>query len=147
MHGIKSPHSGFSLMELLVVLVIIGLLAGLVGPRLFGKVDESRQQTAEAQIKMLKGALETMYLNLGRFPTTSEGLATLNTPPADEAAKSAWKGPYLDGDVPVDPWNTPYQYENTNNSLGRAFYLYSFGADRKKGGEGLNKDIGYAPAK
>lgn len=141
----KPIQSGFSLMELLVVLVIIGLLAGLVGPRLFSKVDESRQKAAEAQVKMLKGALETMYLNLGRFPTTSEGLALLNTPPTDGATKSMWKGPYLDSDLPPDPWNNAYQYEFTGNSLSRSFYLYSLGADKTKGGEGFNKDIGYAP--
>ncbi|PID50103.1 MAG: type II secretion system protein GspG [Proteobacteria bacterium] len=137
----KRKVYGFSLMELLVVLVIIGLIAGLVGPRLFGRVDESKQRAAEAQVKMLRGALETMYLNLGRFPTTDEGLSLLNTPPQDESIKAFWRGPYLSDDLPKDPWNNMYQYEY----VGRddiPFFLYSLGADGKKGGEGINRDIG-----
>lgn len=141
----KPAQSGFSLMELLIVLVIIGLLTALVAPTLLNQAAGSRQTAAEAQIKMLRGALETMHLNMGRYPTTSEGLALLNTPPADSAAKSAWKGPYLNDELPPDPWGHPYQYEFTGVPAARPFYLYSLGSDKAKGGEGLAKDIGYAP--
>ena len=77
----KKSNQGFTLIEMLVVLVIIGMLAGLVGPKLFTKVDTSKVQTAQTQVKMLKGTLETLRLDIGRFPTEAEGLALLNTPP------------------------------------------------------------------
>lgn len=136
---------GFTLLEMLVVLVIIGLLAGLVGPRLFTQVDESKVKTAKTQVKMLKGALETMRLDIGRFPTAQEGLGLLNSPPSDQHIKALWKGPYLDEPVPMDPWNYTYQY-STPGAASRPFALYSFGADGKQGGEGYNADIGYLPA-
>lgn len=137
-------QSGFTLLEMLVVLVIIGLLAGLVGPKLFSKVDTSKVQTAKAQIKMLKGTLETFRLDMGRFPTTEEGLAILNNPPTDPQLKAKWHGPYLDEDLPPDPWGNPYQY-SIPGSHNQPFALYSFGADGKRGGEGIDADIGYLP--
>jgi len=135
---------GFTLLEMLVVLVIIGLLAGLVGPRLFSKVDQSKVQTAEVQVKMLKGALETFQLDVGRFPTTEEGLAALYRAPSEEYAQSRWHGPYLDEQVPMDPWGTPYQY-SVPGADGRPFALYSLGADRRSGGTGIDADVGYLP--
>jgi general secretion pathway protein G len=144
MERTKFINSGFTLIEMLVVLVIIGLLAGLVGPRLFSKVDTSKVQTAQTQIKMLKGALETLRLDIGRFPTPTEGLALLNTPPADEKLRVRWRGPYLDEAVPADPWGNPYQYgvPGANN---QPIALYSLGADGKRGGEGVDADIGFLP--
>lgn len=139
-------NSGFTLIEMLVVLVIIGLLAGLVGPKLFGKVDSSKVQTAQTQVKMLKGALESMRLDIGRFPTTEEGLALLNTSPKDDKIRGRWRGPYLDDDVPPDPWGAPYQY-SVPGSKGQPFALYSLGADGKPGGEGNDADVGYLPTR
>jgi len=133
---------GFTLLEMLVVLVIIGLLAGLVGPRLFSKVDSSKVKTAETQIKMIKGALETMRLDIGRFPTTQEGLDILYHQPKDAQIAGMWQGPYMDEEVPLDPWNNPYQYRLQNDG-GRAFLLYSYGADGQSGGEGFDQDLGY----
>jgi general secretion pathway protein G len=138
--------AGFTLIEMLVVLMIIGLLAGLVGPKLFGKVDSSRVQTAQTQVKMLKGALDSMRLDIGRYPTTEEGLALLNTSPKDEKIRSRWRGPYLDEDVPPDPWGMPYQYAVPGLNA-QPFALYSFGADGKKGGDGMDADVGYLPAR
>lgn len=135
---------GFTLLELLVVLVIIGLLASLVGPKLFGKVDSAKVQTAQTQVKMLKGALETMRLDIGRFPTAAEGMALLNEAPRDERIAPRWKGPYLDQAVPLDPWGASYQY-SVPGSGGQAFSLYSFGADGKRGGEGNDADVGLLP--
>ena len=132
--------SGFTLLELMVVLVILGLLAGLVGPRLFDRVDESRVQTAQTQIKMLRGALQAYRLDVGRFPSTAEGLAALVHPPSEAAAH--WKGPYLEDELPLDPWRTPYRYESPVDNL-QGFALYSLGADSKEGGEGTDADIGY----
>lgn len=138
---------GFTLIEMLVVLVLIGLLAGLVGPKLFGKVDSSKVQTAQTQVKMIKGALESMRLDIGRLPSTQEGLALLTTPPQDEKTRARWRGPYLDGDLPLDPWDTPYQYALQAASGGQPFALYSLGADGKLGGEGNDADVGYVPAR
>lgn len=141
----KTSNSGFTLIEMLVVLVIIGLLAGLVGPKLFTKVDSSKVQTAQAQVKMLKGALETLRLDIGRFPTGSEGLALLNTAPTDEKLRLRWHGPYLDESLPADPWGNPYQYA-VPGANSQPFALYSLGADGKRGGEGFDADVGYLPA-
>lgn len=140
----RARVSGFTLLEMLVVLMIVGLLAGLVGPKLFTRVDSSKVQTAQTQIKMLKGALETLRLDLGRFPTEAEGLALLNAPPADEAGKAKWRGPYLDDEVPKDPWGNPYRYSLPGTNQ-QPFALYSLGADGKRGGEGVDADVGYLP--
>lgn len=140
----KTSNSGFTLIEILVVLVIIGLLAGLVGPKLFTKVDSSKVQTAKTQVKMFKGALETLRLDIGRFPLKSEGLALLNAAPTDEKVRSRWHGPYLDEELPLDPWGNPYQYSipGANN---QPFALYSLGADGKRGGDDFDADVGYLP--
>ena len=103
-------QQGFTLLEMIVVLVIIGLIMGLVGPRLFGQADKAKVQTAQTQIKMLRGALQTMRLDISRWPTEQEGLALLTTRPASAEAVPGWAGPYLDEAVPQDPWGQPYQY-------------------------------------
>jgi len=136
--------NGFTLLEMLVVLVIIGMLAGLVGPRMFGRVDDSKIKTAEIQIKMLKGCLETMRLDINRFPTESEGLALLVHAPSDNTLNALWKGPYLDEEIPLDPWNNSYQYSVSGRDS-QPFALYSFGPDGKIGGIGNDADIGYLP--
>ena len=135
-------NRGFSLIELMVVLVIMGLLAGLVGPRLFGKVDASKVKTSETQIKMLKGALQTYRLDMGTYPTTAQGLAALQRAPGDSS--KYWQGPYMDDELPMDAWNTPYQYQAPLNT-DQGFALFSFGADGQRGGEGNDADIGYLP--
>lgn len=127
---------GFTMIELLVVLVILGLLAGLVGPQFFGKVDSSKVRTAETQVKMLKMALQTYRLDVGSYP---DSLAELTTKPANS---SSWAGPYLDENLPDDPWNNSYVYEK-NSSAPQGFYLYSLGADGQAGGEEFNADVGY----
>ncbi len=132
------------MIELLVVLVILGMLAGLVGPRLFGKLDSSKVKTAETQIKMLKGALLTYRLDIGDFPETDDGLEALVRKPSNERAASNWQGPYLDDEVPLDPWSQDYQYEREPSGL-QDFTLYSMGADGKPGGEALEADVGYVP--
>ncbi|KAF1686621.1 type II secretion system protein GspG [Pseudoxanthomonas broegbernensis] len=135
---------GFTLLEMIVVLVIIGLIMGLVGPRLFRQADKAKVQTAETQVRMLRGALETMRLDLGRFPTQEEGLQLLTSRPADQAVGQRWQGPYLEDGVPQDPWGNPYQY-SPRPSGHHAITLYSFGADGQAGGEGNDADIGQLP--
>jgi general secretion pathway protein G len=136
---------GFTLLETIVVLVIIGLIMGLIGPRLFGQADKAKVQTAQTQVRMLKGALETMRLDIGRFPAEAEGLALLVKKPADPGLASRWGGPYLDGSVPDDPWGNPYQY-SPKAAGDQPITLYSMGADGKAGGTGLDADVGYTPA-
>lgn len=140
----KNSSRGFTLIEMLVVLVIIGMLAALVGPKLFGRVDSSKVKTAEVQIKMFKGSLETFRLDVGRFPTQAEGLLVLNQAPTDERVRARWRGPYLDQDVPLDPWGNPYVY-SLPGANGQPFALYSFGGDGKRGGEGIDADVGMLP--
>ena len=127
----------------MVVLVILGLLAGLVGPRLLGRVDQSRVQAAQTQIKMLRGALQAYRLDVGHYPSTAEGLTALTRPPP--AAAALWHGPYLEDELPLDPWRTPYRYESPADNL-QGFALYSLGADSTEGGEGIDADIGFLPA-
>jgi general secretion pathway protein G len=131
---------GFTLLEMLVVMVIIGLLAGLIGPRIFGKVDSSKVQTAQTQIKMLKAAVGVMNLEVSGVPRAEELLRWLVEAPQSEPARSQWKGPYLDGGLPVDPWGNPYVVK-IPGANGQSFSILSYGADGREGGEGLNADI------
>ncbi len=132
---------GFTLLEMLVVLVIIGMLVSLVGPRLFSKVDSSKVQTAATQIKLLRGAVETMRLDIGVYPTSEQGLSMLVSQPADDNLRKRWRGPYLEDALPDDPWGHPYQYVVPGMDS-KPFTIYSFGADGKAGGEGNDADIG-----
>lgn len=143
MHNTKTHQRGFTMIELLVVLVILGLLAGLVGPKMFGKVDSAKTKTVETQLKLLKSALQTYRLDMGEYPSTQEGLGAIIRSPDSTRAQQNWKGPYLDEEVPLDPWGTVYQYRREPNGL-QDFTLYSLGADAKPGGEGLDADIGLA---
>jgi len=130
---------GFSMIELLVVLVILGLLAGLVGPQFFGKVDSAKVRTAETQVKMLKMALQTYRLDVGNYP---QELDDLRSAPAN--VSDYWDGPYLDERLPNDPWNKAYVYR-LDSTAEQGFYLYSLGADGAEGGDELDTEIGYVP--
>jgi general secretion pathway protein G len=134
-------QSGFSLIELLVVLVILGMLGGLVGPRLFERVDSSKVDTSLSQVRMLKSAMGTFRLDVGRYPTTEEGLVALAFKPA---SIKSWRGPYVEDLVPNDPWGNPYVYVGTAENF-QGFALYSRGADGVDGGEGLSADVGFTP--
>ncbi len=138
----RSPHRtlrdqrGFSLIELLVVIIILGLIAGLVGPRLFGRVGQGKQAAARAQIELLGAALDQYRLDVGAYPPNAVGLQALVQNPN----VAAWSGPYLRKPaVPADPWGRPYQYKCCPGDHGD-YDLWTFGADGAPGGDGENAD-------
>ena len=133
---ISRKEEGFTLIELLIVMVILGLLAALVGPRMFGKVGTSKQKAAKAQISLFETSLDTYRLDIGKYPTTEQGLQALRVKP-DVVEK--WDGPYLPKDVPLDPWGKPYMYQIPGTH--GEYDLYSYGRDGKQGGEGEDKDV------
>jgi len=129
--------AGFTLIELMVVMIILGLLAALVVPRMFGRVGEAKQKAAYTQIQLFGTALDSFRLDTGRYPTTSEGLEALI---AQASGVDDWNGPYLKKtEVPLDPWNNPYYYESPGKHSD--YDLISFGADKTEGGEKENMDI------
>ena len=131
------PGAGFTLIELLVVLVILGLLAGLVGPQVMKYLGGAKSDTARLQIEELGGGLDLFHLEVGRYPSSAEGLeALVEAPPG----MPNWNGPYLKKKiVPVDPWGNAYHYRSPGEN--GAYDLYSLGADNSEGGEGDNRDI------
>ena len=128
---------GFTLLELLVVMVIIGLLAGFVAPQYFRQVAKSERKTARAQIVELEQALDHYRLDTGHYPGSEQGLAALNARPGNEPR---WDGPYLRKSVPPDPWGKPYQYRSPGEN-GADFDLSSYGKDGRPGGTGDDADI------
>jgi general secretion pathway protein G len=128
--------SGFTLLELLVVMVIIGLLAGYVAPKFFTQVDKSEVKTAQAQIVAFDKAIAAFRLDTGHFPSADQGLDALTIKPANEPK---WDGPYLDKRVPPDPWGNAYVYKFPGEH--RDYDLLSLGKDGRPGGEGSSADI------
>jgi general secretion pathway protein G len=133
---IRRAGLGFTLLELLVVMVIIGLLAGYVGPKYFSQVGKSETKVAKAQIDALEKALDQYRLDTGRYPTTEQGLAALNQKPGSEAR---WAGPYLRKEVPNDPWGRPYTYRAPGEH--GDFDLFSYGKDGQPGGVAEAADV------
>ena len=129
--------TGFTLLELLVVILIIGLLTGIVAPRFLSQIGRSETTTAKAQIANFDKALESFRIDMGRYPTESEGLKALVTAPGGDAR---WRGPYMKDDIPNDPWGTPYVYHYPG-TRGKDFDIVSLGRDRAVGGSGDDADI------
>lgn len=127
---------GFTLIELLVVLAILTLLAGLVGPRVLNQLGGAKSKTAGVQIADLEKSLELFKLDVGRFPTTEEGLQALSVKPT---SANGWNGPYIKGSVPSDPWGKPYKY--ISPSAGGGIEILTLGADGAPGGDGENVDV------
>jgi general secretion pathway protein G len=130
------PAAGFSLIELLVVMVIIGLLAALVAPRFIRQEEKAKLKAARAQVELLGTALDTFRLDVGRYPTSQEGLEALRRQPG---GVERWDGPYLKKEVPADPWGKPYVYRSPGEH--GPYDLLSYGADGGPGGEGDNQDV------
>jgi len=130
-------RSAFTLVELLVVIVIIALLSSLVAPKFFGKLDNAKVKTAYTQMQMLSQALDSFRLDVGRYPTTEEGLKILWV---KESNTKNWDGPYLPKAVKKDPWGNPYHYKKPGKD-GNEYALYSLGSDGKEGGSDDAKDI------
>ncbi|MDD2902359.1 MAG: type II secretion system major pseudopilin GspG [Syntrophales bacterium] len=129
-------EAGFTLIELMIVLFILGLLAALVAPRLMGRVGKAKQKAAQAQIQMLSTALDLFHLDVGRYPNSEEGLKALVQKPEN---LPQWSGPYLDKGLPKDPWGRDYMYKFPGEH--GAYDLSTLGADGAPGGEGENTDI------
>jgi len=133
----RHGEDGFTLVEMLVVITIIGLIMALVGPRVLNYLSESKVKTAKIQIQSFSSALDLYYLDAGRYPSTAEGLTALVQP---SGGVSAWNGPYLKGGtVPADPWGKPYAYRSPGEH--GPYDIVSFGSDGQEGGTGTAADI------
>lgn len=131
----------FTLLEIIVVIIVLALLAGLVAPQIFGRVGEARGTTARTQIELLGTALDNYRLDNGSYPTTEQGLAALHEKPTRVPVPTQWKGPYLRKAVPNDPWGRPYIYRFPGERNPSSFELSSLGKDGQPGGTGEDSDI------
>jgi general secretion pathway protein G len=130
--------AGFTLVEMLVVLTIIGLIMGLIGPRVLGYLSESKVKTAKLQIESFSSALDLFYIDTGRYPTSSEGLESLAVRPS---GVDVWNGPYVKGArIPTDPWGHPYQYRSPVERI-PPYEIMSLGSDGSEGGTGNAADV------
>ena len=134
-----SKRCGFTLVEILVVIVVISLLAALVAPNVFRNVDAAKTAAARSQIEMIGAALDMYRMDNSAYPTADQGLEALRREPLNEPHPGNWRGPYLRKDVPLDPWGRPYIYQPFDDVFG--FELKTFGSDAKVGGSGDAEDI------
>jgi general secretion pathway protein G len=134
-------RSGFTLIEILVVIIVIGLLAGLVGPRILGRVSEAKSATARTQIELIGVALDNYRLDNGAYPTTDQSLGALQEKPAREPIPINWRGPYLKKAIPQDPWGRAYAYSSPGEHNPTGYDLWTLGRDGQPGGEDDNADV------
>jgi general secretion pathway protein G len=137
----RAVRAGFTLIEILVVIVALSVLATLVAPNVFRHVGSAKEATARSQIEMLGAALDAFRLDNGRYPTTEQGLDALWNAPTRPPLASSWRGPYLRRAIPTDPWGNPYIYRSPGEQSRTGYDLYSYGADGQSGGEGENADV------
>jgi general secretion pathway protein G len=135
-HRQTKTNYGFTLIEVMVVIIIVGLLSALVAPKFFGRVDQARVKTTKTQIELLGAALDDFRLDNGRYPTTDEGLKALRLKPE---GLNNWYGPYLPKDVPMDAWGNEYHYKSPGDH--GVYDLFSYGKDGQAGGEDDGRDI------
>ncbi len=133
--------TGFTLIEILVVIVVIGMLAALVAPNVFRHVGASREATARSQIELLGTALDAYRLDNDMYPTSEQGLAALQREPRGGPRPRNWRGPYLRKEVPLDPWGRPYMYRSPGTANTWGYDLLTYGRDGKEGGTGEDADI------
>jgi general secretion pathway protein G len=142
MNKLIKRESGFTLIEVLIVVVILGFLASTVGPELFGKVSQAKQTTAQNQLDVFKLALDSYRLDNGRYPSTEQGLEALVEEPSISPTPNNWNGPYLDDkQVPLDPWGNPYNYKNPGEHNQHKYDLWSYGLDNQEGGTKESTDV------
>lgn len=141
MPPIRRPSRGFTLLELLVVIIVLGLLAGLVAPQIFGRVGDAKVTTARTQMALVGTALDSYRLDNGVYPTTEQGLQALREKPTREPMATNWRGPYLRKEVPMDPWGHAYQYRAPGSRNPNGYDLGTLGRDGKEGGTGEDADL------
>jgi general secretion pathway protein G len=134
------PRAGFTLIEVIVVIVVIAILASMVAPNVFRHVGSAKDAAARSQVEMFGAALDAYRLDIGRYPSTEQGLTALTTGPTG-GTTTPWRGPYLRKAVPLDPWNHPYVYRSPGDANPNGYDLLSLGADGAPGGDGENADI------
>jgi len=134
-------RAGFTLIEILVVIVVISLLAALVAPNVFQHVGAAKDAVAKSQIEMLEASLDAYRLDNGRYPTTDQGLEALWEEPVTEPRPTNWRGPYTRKAIPLDPWGSAYMYASPGVVHPNGFDLMTYGADGLAGGEGDDADI------
>jgi general secretion pathway protein G len=144
MHASRRREDGFTLIEIMAVVLIIGLLGGIVGAAIFGRIDQARVTTAKTQIKQIEAALDFYRMDNGKYPTTDQGLDALVRPPSIEPIPRNYRpeGYLSGGKVPSDPWNNPYRYLSPGENNPYSFDLWSHGSDGNPGGSGTDADIG-----
>jgi general secretion pathway protein G len=135
-------RAGFTLLEIIVVIIVLALLAGLVAPQIFGRLTEARAATARTQVELLGTALDNYRLDNGAYPTTEQGLSALREKPVRPPIPGNWNGPYLRKAVPNDPWGRPYLYRFPGERNTGGFDLMTLGRDGQPGGTGEDADIG-----
>lgn len=136
----KSRNGGFTLIEIMVVVIVLGILAAVVIPNLVGRTDEARVAKARSDISEISALLEQFRIDMRRYPTEDEGLAALREPPSSDDAEN-WKGPYTKKPIPNDPWGRPYRYNNPAPNGTDSYGVESLGSDGESGGESFAKDI------
>ena len=134
-------RSGFTLLELVVVIIVLGLLAGIVAPQIIDRLSDAKSTTAKTQIELFSVALDGYRLDNGAYPTTDQGLAALRERPTRAPVPANWRGPYLRKAVPLDPWGRAYLYRAPGERNRGTFDLESLGRDGKVGGEGEDSDV------
>jgi general secretion pathway protein G len=134
-------RNGFTLIEILVVVAVLAVLAALVAPNVFQHLGTAQDAATRSQIEMLGAALDAYRLDNGRYPTTDQGIDALRNAPSADPAPRNWRGPYLRREIPLDPWDVPYQYLSPGEFNPNSYDLVSFGADGVQGGEGEDADI------
>jgi general secretion pathway protein G len=137
----QDARLGFTLIEIMVVIIVLGVLAALVAPNVFSHVGSAKDAAARSQIELFGAALDAYRLDSDRYPSTVQGLESLRREPLSEPRAGNWRGPYLRKEIPMDPWGRPYEYRSPGVANPWSYDLVSYGRDGQEGGEGEDADI------